>query len=63
MQVESLIESNMLILVKLKWSKLVKAVQSHIASLNFSYQVELRDKKVNYVNSYGKFENEHTIKV
>lgn len=48
--------------VKLQWSGLVEAVQNHIGSLNWGYRVQLREKKVNYVNGYGVFVDEHTIK-
>lgn len=30
-------------------------IQSHIGSLNFNYRVQLRDKKVDYINAYGQF--------
>ena len=38
-------------------------IQNHIGSLNFNYRVQLRDKKVDYLNAYGQFVNKHTIKV
>ena len=37
--------------------------QDHIGSLNWAYRVELRDKKVNYINGYGEFLDNHRIKV
>lgn len=43
------------------WSKLVSAVQDHIASLNFGYRVALRDKGVKYENALGTFKDPHTI--
>ena len=45
------------------WSKLTEVVQNHIGSLNWGYRVQLREKNVSYVNSYGKFLDEHTIQV
>lgn len=48
--------------IKLKWTSLVEAVQNHIGSLNWGYRVALREKKVNYVNGYGTFVDQHTIK-
>ena len=52
-----------IISVNMKWSELVQGVQDHIGSLNWGYRVQLRDKKVTYVNSYGKFVDKHTITV
>ena len=49
--------------VKLKWNELVQAVQDHIGSLNWGYRVQLRDMNVTYVNSLGKFVDDHTIVV
>lgn len=37
--------------------------QDHIGSLNWGYRVQLRDKKVNYVNAYAEIVDSHTIKV
>ncbi|XP_076807803.1 thioredoxin reductase 1, cytoplasmic-like [Clavelina lepadiformis] len=48
--------------VKLNWSNMVLAVQDYIGSLNWGYRVQLRDKKVNYVNAYGTLEDAHIIK-
>jgi len=48
--------------VNLQWSSLVEAVQNHIGSLNWGYRVALREKKVNYVNGYAEFVDNHTIK-
>ncbi|XP_078488103.1 thioredoxin reductase 1, cytoplasmic-like [Ciona intestinalis] len=47
--------------VKNKWEGMVEAVQNYIGSLNWGYRVQLREKKVNYVNAYAKFEDQHTI--
>jgi pyruvate/2-oxoglutarate dehydrogenase complex dihydrolipoamide dehydrogenase (E3) component len=43
------------------WAKLVQAVQDHIGSLNWGYRVQLRDKKVAYLNKYASFINAHTV--
>jgi thioredoxin reductase (NADPH) len=48
--------------VKMQWNKLVEGVQSHIGSLNWGYRVQLREKKVDYVNGYAEFIDQHTIK-
>ncbi|XP_064544932.1 thioredoxin reductase 2, mitochondrial [Drosophila montana] len=47
--------------IKPDWKKLVKSVQDHIKSVNWVTRVDLRDKKVEYVNSIGRFVNPHTI--
>ena len=44
------------------WTKLVQTVQNHIGSLNWGYRVQLRDKKVSYLNSYASFVDQHTVK-
>ena len=36
-------------------------IQNHIGSLNFNYRVQLRDKKVDYINAYGQFIDKHTL--
>ena len=38
-------------------------VQSHIGSLNWGYRVQLREKRVPYLNAYAQFVDEHTLKV
>ncbi|XP_017004225.2 thioredoxin reductase 2, mitochondrial [Drosophila takahashii] len=43
------------------WGKLVRSVQNHIKSVNWVTRVDLRDKKVEYVNSMGSFVDPHTI--
>nr|CAB3267403.1 thioredoxin reductase 3 [Phallusia mammillata] len=48
--------------VKLSWEKMVEAVQNYIGSLNWGYRVQLRSKNVTYINSYGTFLDDHTIK-
>uniref|UniRef100_A0A0K0D4R2 Glutaredoxin domain-containing protein n=1 Tax=Angiostrongylus cantonensis TaxID=6313 RepID=A0A0K0D4R2_ANGCA len=36
------------------WMTLKNGVQDHIAALNWGYRVQLREKQVTYINSYGK---------
>merc|ERR1719318_311877 len=43
------------------WPTLVSNVQAHIGSLNWGYRVQLRDKKVDYINAYAKFTDPHTL--
>ncbi|XP_018566419.1 thioredoxin reductase 2, mitochondrial isoform X1 [Anoplophora glabripennis] len=43
------------------WEALRDAVQAHIKSVNWVTRVELRDKKVEYINGLGKFVDPHTI--
>uniref|UniRef100_A0A8R1DHW7 thioredoxin-disulfide reductase (NADPH) n=1 Tax=Caenorhabditis japonica TaxID=281687 RepID=A0A8R1DHW7_CAEJA len=38
-----------------RWTHLKDSVQDHIASLNWGYRVQLREKTVTYFNSYGEF--------
>ena len=45
------------------WEKLVTAVQDHIGSLNWGYRVQLREKRVTYLNAYATFVDDHTLKV
>lgn len=44
------------------WNKMVEGIQNHIGSLNWGYRVALRDKKVEYLNAYATFVDEHTLK-
>ncbi|XP_042872148.1 thioredoxin reductase 1, cytoplasmic-like [Penaeus japonicus] len=44
------------------WSKMVEGIQNHIGSLNWGYRVALREKKVDYLNAYATFVDEHTLK-
>ena len=37
------------------------AVQDYIGGLNWNYKLELRDKSVKYLNSYGVIKDPHTI--
>ncbi|XP_038872335.1 thioredoxin reductase 1, cytoplasmic-like [Salvelinus namaycush] len=48
--------------VKHNWETMKTAVNNYIGSLNWGYQVALRDKNVNYVNSYAEFIESHKIK-
>lgn len=43
------------------WSKMVQSVQDHIASLNWGYKVELRDKAVTYKNALGAFTGSNSL--
>ncbi|CAI2352006.1 unnamed protein product [Caenorhabditis sp. 36 PRJEB53466] len=38
-----------------QWEHLKDSVQDHIGSLNWGYRVQLREKSVTYINSYGEF--------
>uniref|UniRef100_A0A4W5PAB8 thioredoxin-disulfide reductase (NADPH) n=1 Tax=Hucho hucho TaxID=62062 RepID=A0A4W5PAB8_9TELE len=48
--------------VKHNWEMMKTAVNNYIGSLNWGYRVALRDKNVNYVNSYAEFIEPHKIK-
>lgn len=39
------------------------AIQNYIGSLNWGYRVQLRDKKVEYINAYGKLIDNHKVHV
>jgi hypothetical protein len=39
------------------------AIQNYIGSLNWGYKVQLRDKKVEYINAYGKLVDNHKVNV
>uniref|UniRef100_A0A1A9WL68 thioredoxin-disulfide reductase (NADPH) n=1 Tax=Glossina brevipalpis TaxID=37001 RepID=A0A1A9WL68_9MUSC len=45
------------------WGKLVQSVQNHIKSINWVTRVDLRDKKIEYLNGLGSFRDPHTILV
>lgn len=49
--------------VKHNWDTMKTSVANYIGSLNWGYRVALRDKSVNYVNSYAEFVDPHKIKV
>ncbi|XP_078038439.1 thioredoxin reductase 1 isoform X2 [Augochlora pura] len=43
------------------WESLKTAVQNHVKSVNWVTRVELRTKKVEYINAQGYFKDEHTV--
>jgi len=43
------------------WDVLRDAIQGHIKSVNWVTRVELRDKKVEYINGLGYFKDAHTV--
>ncbi|GAB0096789.1 Thioredoxin reductase 1, mitochondrial [Sergentomyia squamirostris] len=45
----------------INWPALVEAVQNHIKSVNWVTRVDLRDKKVEYVNGMGYFKDAHNV--
>ncbi|KAL0129268.1 hypothetical protein PUN28_004161 [Cardiocondyla obscurior] len=47
--------------IKINWEALRTAVQNHIKSVNWVTRVELRTKKVEYLNLLGHFKDEHTV--
>lgn len=47
--------------IKNNWASLRQAVQNHIKSVNWVTRVELRDKKVEYINGLGVFKDSNTI--
>ncbi|KDR20063.1 thioredoxin reductase 2, mitochondrial-like isoform X1 [Zootermopsis nevadensis] len=49
--------------IKHDWRVLREAVQNHIKSVNWVTRVQLRDKKIDYYNGHGQFENPCTVKV
>ena len=49
-------------LVAHNWVKLVDKVQNHIKMANFNYRVNLRNKKVKYINAFAELTDPHTIK-
>uniref|UniRef100_A0A667FJ65 thioredoxin-disulfide reductase (NADPH) n=1 Tax=Lynx canadensis TaxID=61383 RepID=A0A667FJ65_LYNCA len=48
--------------VKHNWETMTEAIQNHISSLNWGHRLSLREKSVDYVNSYGEFVEHHRIK-
>jgi thioredoxin reductase (NADPH) len=40
---------------------MTESVQNHIKSVNWVTRVDLRDKKVEYVNGFGYFKDAHTV--
>jgi thioredoxin reductase (NADPH) len=49
--------------VKHNWDTMKDNIQNYIGSLNFNYRVQLRDKKVEYLNAQGKFLNRNRLHV
>lgn len=47
--------------IKHNWETLRENVQNHIKSVNWVTRVDLRDKKVEYINGMGVFKDAHTI--
>ncbi|VDN59337.1 unnamed protein product [Dracunculus medinensis] len=47
--------------ITFNWQELIKGVQDHIASLNWGYRVQLRERSVTYVNAYASFTGFHEI--
>ncbi len=45
------------------WVRMKDEIQNHVRSLNFNYRVQLREKKVNYINAFASFVDQHKIKV
>ncbi|XP_026463463.1 thioredoxin reductase 1, mitochondrial-like isoform X1 [Ctenocephalides felis] len=43
------------------WFSLTEAVQNHIKSVNWVTRVDLRDKKIEYINGLGYFKDQNTI--
>lgn len=43
------------------WAALTTAVQNHVKSVNWVTRVELRNKKVDYINANGYFKDPHTV--
>lgn len=49
--------------MKFNWEELVERIQNNIKSSNWKYRVELREKKVEYINAYAKFVDKHTLEL
>lgn len=47
--------------MKNNWTALTEAVQNHVKSVNWVTRVDLRDKKVEYVNGLGYFKDANTV--
>lgn len=48
---------------KINWSVLTESVQNHIKSVNWVTRVDLRDKRVEYINGLGYFKDAHNVHV
>ncbi|XP_058818169.1 thioredoxin reductase 1, mitochondrial isoform X3 [Topomyia yanbarensis] len=47
--------------LKHNWATLTESVQNHIKSVNWVTRVDLRDKKVEYINGFGYFKDAHNV--
>ncbi|GBP63590.1 Thioredoxin reductase 1, mitochondrial [Eumeta japonica] len=47
--------------INIDWSTLTTSVQNHIKSVNWVTKVDLRDKKIEYINGLGEFKDPHTV--
>ena len=47
--------------IKLNWERIVEAVNNHVKSVNWVTRVDLRDKKVEYINGLGYFKDKNTV--
>lgn len=47
--------------ISFSWETMKTSIQDHIASLNWGYRVQLREKSVNYLNAYGTFSGSHEV--
>ncbi|XP_071446970.1 thioredoxin reductase 1, mitochondrial [Hetaerina americana] len=47
--------------VRCDWSSLREAVQDHVKSVNWVTRVQLREKKITYLNARGYFKDPHVI--
>ena len=44
------------------WEKMVAGIQKHIATLNWGYRVQLRERHVTYLNAFAEFVDAHTLR-
>lgn len=47
--------------IKNDWAQLTENIQNHIKSVNWVTRVDLRDKKVEYINGLGHFRDANTV--
>ncbi|CAH1100490.1 unnamed protein product [Psylliodes chrysocephalus] len=47
--------------ISLNWETLRKAIHDHIKSVNWLIRVDLRDRKIEYINGFGVFVDANTI--
>lgn len=45
------------------WEKMVDNIQSHVKGLNWGYKVQLREKKVKYLNELGRFSGPNSLEL